>query len=273
MSDSTRFHNKTPTGSPANSPAGSPIQNISAQANKPNIAAPSDQNKSATQASGNSHVLSMHVAKKNEAPKEAAPVKDQAQKDQAQAKAAAAAEASKNALSANASKNDSKKADKKADKHNDKKADKKAAPATSSAANTAASTLSAYNKGAKAAEPVKKLATSFKAVAFSAEDQAASGAPTAIVTDTAAAMSQAAAAIHGKFVDMMVAQSDAAFAMWRSTLSAGSVSEAIKAQSSGIRQAYETGSAQMKDLAGVTEKAVSEALEPVRGYWGGLLPR
>jgi hypothetical protein len=254
MSDSNRFHNKTPTGLP--------VQNISAQAHK--AAAPT---------LNNAQVLPLQNARKdgsakdeavkNEAvKKEAAPLKGAAPaKDQAQAKATAPAETSKSALSANANKIDSKKAD--------KKADKKSAPVAGATANT----LSAYNKGAKAAEPVKKLATSFKAVAFSAENQAASGAPTAIVTDTAAAMSQAAAAIHGKFVDMMVAQSDAAFAMWRSTLSAGSVSEAIKAQSSGIRQAYETGSAQMKDLAGVTEKAVSEALEPVRGYWGGLLPR
>jgi hypothetical protein len=221
-------------------PTGSPVQNMTGQA-KPHIVAAAEQNKPdlnklqavAASAAPAAKVLPLQNAKKE----------DIIKKEEGTKKIeAASASAPKAAASAK--------------KSVAQKADKKAATASTASA------------------PIKKLAATFKAVAPSAAEQkAAADHSAAIVTDTAAAMSQAAAAIHGKFVDMMVAQSDAAFAIWRSTLSAGSVSEAIKAQSSGLRQAYETGSAQIKDLAGVTEKAVSEALEPVRGYWGNFLQR
>jgi phasin family protein len=93
------------------------------------------------------------------------------------------------------------------------------------------------------------------------------------LSNSAAAFAQASARLHGKMVDILVSQTDTVFALLRTTMSAGSISEAVKLQGTGVRQAYEKNSTQMKDLSDVVEKAVAEAFEPTRAYWSQFFPR
>jgi len=57
------------------------------------------------------------------------------------------------------------------------------------------------------------------------------------------------AELNGKMLNLMRSQTEANFALWRSTLGAGSLSEAIRIQTTGIREAYETTAAQWRDIA------------------------
>jgi hypothetical protein len=70
--------------------------------------------------------------------------------------------------------------------------------------------------------------------------------------------------INNKVLDLLRAQSDATFALWRSTVEAGSLSDAIRVQSSGVRQAYETTASQWRDIAETTGRVVEEAVKPIR---------
>jgi len=87
------------------------------------------------------------------------------------------------------------------------------------------------------------------------------------VTETATATSQGVLEVNGKVLDAMRAQSDAAFDLWRSTLTAGSVSEAIRAQTSGARQVYETTATQWKDVAEATNRWFTAAMKPMQQVW------
>jgi hypothetical protein len=70
--------------------------------------------------------------------------------------------------------------------------------------------------------------------------------------------------LNGKMLDLMRAQSQANFATWRSTLTAGSLSEAIKAQTAGIREAYETTATQWKEVADATARLMGDAAKPLQ---------
>jgi len=77
------------------------------------------------------------------------------------------------------------------------------------------------------------------------------------VTDNATATTRGFVELNGKMLEMFRVQGEAAFNVWRSTVSAPSMSEAIRAQTSGVRQAYETSAAQWKDLAETTGRVLS----------------
>jgi hypothetical protein len=87
------------------------------------------------------------------------------------------------------------------------------------------------------------------------------------VTETAAATSQGVLEVNGKVIDAMRAQSDAAFDLWRTTLTAGTVSEAIRAQTSGARQVYETTTTQWKDVAEATNRWFTAVIKPMQQVW------
>jgi hypothetical protein len=87
------------------------------------------------------------------------------------------------------------------------------------------------------------------------------------VTETAAATGQGVLEVNGKVIDAMRAQSDAAFDLWRTTLTAGSVSEAIRAQTSGTRQVYETATTQWKDVAEATNRLLTTMMKPMQQVW------
>jgi hypothetical protein len=81
-------------------------------------------------------------------------------------------------------------------------------------------------------------------------------------TKTAATTTRGALEVNGKVIDALRAQSDVAFDVWRSTLSAGSFSEAIRLQTSGVRQVYETTASHWKEVAQATARWFGESIKP-----------
>jgi hypothetical protein len=80
-----------------------------------------------------------------------------------------------------------------------------------------------------------------------------------VVSDSTAATTRGLLELNGKFVGLWRAQSDAALDLWRSTLSAGSVADAVKAQTSGFRQSYEATTSHWKDIAETTGRLMGDA--------------
>ena len=87
------------------------------------------------------------------------------------------------------------------------------------------------------------------------------------VTDSTTATTRAFVELNGKVIDLVRAQSDATLDLWRSTLSAGTFSEAIRVQTHGLREVYETTSAQWKDIAETAGRLAAEVAKPLRTAW------
>ena len=87
------------------------------------------------------------------------------------------------------------------------------------------------------------------------------------VTDSTTATTRAFVELNRKVIDLVRAQSDATLDLWRSTLSAGTFSEAIRVQTHGLREVYETTSAQWKDIAETAGRLAAEAAKPLRTAW------
>jgi hypothetical protein len=85
--------------------------------------------------------------------------------------------------------------------------------------------------------------------------------------ESATATSRGVVEVNGKLIDAMRAQSDAAFELWRSALSATSVSEAIRIQTTGARQVYETAASQWKDIAETTGRWLAASVKPIQSAW------
>ena len=123
-------------------------------------------------------------------------------------------------------------------------------------------------------EGVAPLAAAFQAGADQARaayDRARENGDTfrQAVTDTTAATTRGFLEFNGKVIDLVRAQNEAALDLWRSTLTAGSFSEAIRAQTHGMREAYETSAAQWKDLAETAGRLMGEATQPLRSAFQG----
>jgi hypothetical protein len=84
------------------------------------------------------------------------------------------------------------------------------------------------------------------------------------VADSTTATTRGFLEFNGKVLDLVWAQNDATLDLWRSTLNAGSLSEAIRVQTHGLREAYETTAAQWKDLAETAGRLMGEAARPLR---------
>ena len=84
------------------------------------------------------------------------------------------------------------------------------------------------------------------------------------VAHSAAAAANGMLELNGKVIDLLRAQSDAAFELWRSTVTAGSLSEAVRVQTSGIRQAYEATTTHAKDVAEAATRAMGETVKPLQ---------
>jgi hypothetical protein len=84
------------------------------------------------------------------------------------------------------------------------------------------------------------------------------------VSEAVVVSARGALEINDKIIEALQAQSDAAFAVWKSAVSAPRLSDAIRAQTSGTRQAYETASAQWADIATTTAQWLNRSLEPLQ---------
>jgi Phasin protein len=84
------------------------------------------------------------------------------------------------------------------------------------------------------------------------------------VSEAAAASAKGVLEVNGKIIDALNTQSNAALDLWRSAFSPSPLPEAFQAQTSATRQAYETASAQWKDIADATALWVTKSLEPLQ---------
>ena len=84
------------------------------------------------------------------------------------------------------------------------------------------------------------------------------------VAHSAAAAANGMLELNGKVIDLLRAQSDAAFELWRSTVTAGSLSEAVRVQTSGMRQAYEATTTHAKDVAEAATRAIGDTVKPLQ---------
>jgi hypothetical protein len=87
------------------------------------------------------------------------------------------------------------------------------------------------------------------------------------MAETANATTRGALEVNGKVIEALRAQSDAAFDVWRSALTAGSFSEAVQLQASGARQVYETAAAHWKDVADTTRRWLGTTVRPFQAPW------
>jgi hypothetical protein len=84
------------------------------------------------------------------------------------------------------------------------------------------------------------------------------------VAETAAATTKGVLEVNAKVLDALRAQSDAALDLWRSALAAESFSEAVRVQTSGARQAYDSVAHHWKDVAETTNRWFGAAMRPIQ---------
>lgn len=84
------------------------------------------------------------------------------------------------------------------------------------------------------------------------------------VSEAVAASAKGVLEVNGKIIDAVNTQHHAALDLWRSAISPSPLPEAFKAQSQATRQAYETASAQWKDIAETTALWFTKSLEPLQ---------
>jgi hypothetical protein len=84
------------------------------------------------------------------------------------------------------------------------------------------------------------------------------------VSEAVTVTAKGALEVNGKIIEALTAQSDAILELWRSALAAPHLSEAIRVQTSGTRQAYENASAQLRDIAETTAHWYNKSIEPLQ---------
>jgi hypothetical protein len=89
----------------------------------------------------------------------------------------------------------------------------------------------------------------------------------AAMRDAAKASTRGALEVNGKVIEALRIQSEVALDLWQSTLKAGSVPEAMRLQTTGMRTAYETAAAQWKDIAATTTRWFGQSVEPIQAVW------
>jgi hypothetical protein len=121
----------------------------------------------------------------------------------------------------------------------------------------------------RAAETVASVQATAATGADQARDtfersQAASASFHHAVAETAAATTRGALEVNAKVLEALRAQSDAALDLWRSALTAESFSEAVRVQTSGARQAYDSVAHHWKDVAETTNRWLGAAMRPLQ---------
>ncbi|HEV2559069.1 MAG TPA: phasin family protein [Microvirga sp.] len=85
---------------------------------------------------------------------------------------------------------------------------------------------------------------------------AASAELRARAASTASATTQGAMELNGKVLEAWRVQGEIAIDLWRGTLQSRSLSDAVRLQTSGLRQAYESAVAHWRDVAEATTRLV-----------------
>jgi hypothetical protein len=131
------------------------------------------------------------------------------------------------------------------------------------AAISAAETVEAVTE-AKPASPPAMAATPVEAGAIFSSAKKQGDALRQAMSEAVAASAKGALEVNDKIIDAMNTQRFAALGLWRSAISPSPLPESLKAQSQATRQAYETASAQWKDIAETTALWFTKSLEPLQ---------
>ncbi len=70
--------------------------------------------------------------------------------------------------------------------------------------------------------------------------------------------------VNGKIIEALHSQGHAAIELWRSALDSKDLQAAFKTQTQAARQAFETASAQWKDIAETTAHWMTKSIEPLQ---------
>jgi len=89
------------------------------------------------------------------------------------------------------------------------------------------------------------------------------------MTEAATASTRGVLEVNDKVIEAFRVQSDAALDLWRSTLSAATLADAIHVQTTGVRQVCETAAAQWKDIAETTTRWIDKSVQPIQSVWSG----
>jgi len=84
------------------------------------------------------------------------------------------------------------------------------------------------------------------------------------MNEAVAASAKGALEINDKIIDALHTQSHAALDLWRSAINVTDLPKALQSQTNATRQAYETASAQWKDIAETTARWVAKSFEPLQ---------
>jgi hypothetical protein len=131
------------------------------------------------------------------------------------------------------------------------------------AAATAADTLDTVN-GIADAGPAPQGPLHSGAVALFSNAREQGDALRQAVRAAASVSAQGALEVNGKIIDALQSQSHAALDLWRTAIGAADLPQALRAQTSATRQAYETASAQWRDIAETTARWMTRSFEPLQ---------
>jgi hypothetical protein len=82
--------------------------------------------------------------------------------------------------------------------------------------------------------------------------------------ESATVSAKGALEVNGKIIEALHDQGHAAIDLWRSALDSGDLQTAFKAQTQAAREAFETASAQWKDIAETTAQWMTKSFEPLQ---------
>jgi hypothetical protein len=95
-----------------------------------------------------------------------------------------------------------------------------------------------------------------------ARAQGATAALRQVVAESTTATTAGALEVNEKVLDAFRAQSEAVLDLWRSTLAADTLTEAVRVQTTGARDAYAVAASHWKDVAESTSRWFGAALKP-----------
>ncbi len=84
------------------------------------------------------------------------------------------------------------------------------------------------------------------------------------VRAAASVSAQGALEVNGKIIDALQSQSHVALDLWRTAIGTTNLPQALQAQTSATRQAYETASTQWRDIAETTARWMTRSFEPLQ---------
>jgi Phasin protein len=84
------------------------------------------------------------------------------------------------------------------------------------------------------------------------------------VREVVSVSAQGALEVNEKIIDALQSQSHVALDLWRTAITTADLPQVLRTQTSATRQAYETASAQWRDIAGTTARWMTRSFEPLQ---------